>query len=77
MTREELINGLKMLNAPNQGLSYQAGGIFRRGPKYDSETGERFPPDYRTAELTVHGSRAEFLYKLIQSGADLAAELSQ
>lgn len=77
MKRERLIEGLKALNAPSQGMSYHAGGLRRGDPRFDCYTGERLKPSSRPAELTVYGERAQFLYELIQNGEAIAALLEK
>ncbi|MFT4076463.1 MAG: hypothetical protein QM647_13135 [Asticcacaulis sp.] len=72
MTVSELIEGLKWLDNPDQGMRYFSGGIDDRGPKYDSETGERIWRGHKPAELTVGGQRAKFLHRLIRSAPNLA-----
>lgn len=76
MNRNELIEGLKTLNAPNQGMNYHAGGIRRTSRMYDETTGERLPSRIEAASLTVCGDRARFLYRLIEHSATLAEDIA-
>lgn len=75
MTIDELIEGLKGLNEPDQGMRYHSGGLIQHGPVFDEQTGERLPPRYKSPELTVYGERARFLYALIDNAADILAAL--
>lgn len=75
MDRKELIEGLRGLNAPDQGMRYHGGGACHDAPRFDAETGARLPLQYKDAELVVHGERARFLFRLIQSSEALAETL--
>ena len=76
MSLTDLIEGLRTLNAPNQGMSYHSGGYRRGSPKYDAYTGKPLTPRYDPAEMNVYGERAQFLHRLIENGEQLAASLA-
>ncbi|MFX5084536.1 hypothetical protein ABTC40_18020, partial [Acinetobacter baumannii] len=65
MNREYFIRGLADLNKPDQGMRYHGGGFDHDAPAFDDQTGERLPPRHKDAELTLHGRRAQFIYRLI------------
>lgn len=64
-TNDAIAALVRSLGAPDQGMSYHAGGVEKQ--RYCSDTGRPLPRDFRSAELTLYGPRADFIKGLIDN----------